>query len=232
MTSVRNIREKLASLKKLNNANYNYFLEQSSGRGRNRWHSRYKKEIANTEKQLKNALGPRKGLALEVNKARNNLAKLKSAAVINKIKLNTAPEFYRAEYHGSYYAPPTAVRSYGFNSIPKNKKQNIEKKLKTALNAHNKKIANATARVEAIEKRAHRRAAFLLKRTPGMIRRLHAPLTGMVYARTANEWPVPPNLPKTASELATMLRSAERRGERRARGSPSPNSPGGKSRKT
>lgn len=220
MPPVRNIRNKLASLKKLAQEEYNLFQEQSSGRGRNRPPFSYRQQIANTEKQLRNAIGPRSGIALELNKARNNLARMKKNLNVekNKIKVKVAPQKYRSQHYGSAYGGwNVALEKYNFTNLPKNQKNAIEKKLKNALNAHNKKIENAEKRVKNIENQAAKKAARLLERTPVINRLLHAPGTGMMYARLANTWPGGVKLPKNAKELATLLRNAERRGAKRAR---------------
>jgi hypothetical protein len=218
MPPTGNLRKQLSALKKLSQNEYNLFLNQSSGRGRNRAPFTYRQQIANLEKKLKAAIGPRTGLAKELNNARKSLANMKTNVEKTKIKLKVAPEMYRSMYYHGAYGPPTALKINFFNSLPKNKRNIVEKRLKNALNAHNKKIANAEARVKTIENQAARHAGALMARTPVVQRMLYAPTTGMAYARAANTWPGGVNLPKTATELAAMLRRAERMGANRARG--------------
>jgi hypothetical protein len=218
MASVRNIRNKLASLKKLQEEETTHFQEWTAGRARNIPPRTYRQQIANTERQLKAAIGPRSGLGLELNRARNNLKKLKSKEEINKIKVREAPKKYRGVIYGSVYQNPlVALKINYFNSLPKNVRNAIDKKLKNALNAHNKKIENAEKRVKNIENFARKRAGRLLAKTPGMGNILAAPNTGILWARWINTLPGGPKLPKTAVELAAYLRKHKRNWENQAR---------------
>jgi len=218
MPPVGHLRKQLQALKNLNQQNFNLFQEQSSGRSRNRYVSRYRQQILNLEKKIRNAFGQRSGLGLELNRARNNLKKLKSNEERNKIKVREAPQKYRSVHYGSAYGGFNRVLPINyFNSLPKNEKNAVEKKLKAALNAHNKKIENAEKRVKNIENQAAEKAARLLEKTPGMGHILAAPNTGILWARWINTLPGGPKLPKTAVELAAYARKLKRNWERAAK---------------
>jgi len=170
------------------------------------------------EKKIRNTFGQRSGLGLELNRARNNLKKLKSNEERNKIKVREAPQKYRSVHYGSAYGGFNRVLPINyFNSLPKNEKNAVEKKLKAALNAHNKKIENAEKRVKNIENQAAEKAARLLEKTPGMGHILAAPNTGILWARWINTLPGGPKLPKTAVELAAYARKLKRNWENEAR---------------
>jgi small-conductance mechanosensitive channel len=143
-----------------------------------------------------------------LNNAEKNLANLKNQLTINRIKAEVAPQFYELRRYGGYS---------GFNRllerrlpVSRNEEKAIRNRLKNALNAHNKKIQNAEKRVENIKNKARKHIAQLLAKTRRINHILHAPGTGMMYARAAHNFGV--KLPQSHVELAKLLRQAENRG--------------------